>query len=63
MSRGSAGTPTGLLFWLSCRELWRNRFGLVLLVVIPPLFLAIVEWTTGELPLPIKLYFQNESGQ
>ena len=61
MSRRSAGTPTGLLFWLSWRELWRNRFGLVLLVVIPPLFLAIVEWTTGELPLPIKLYFQNET--
>jgi hypothetical protein len=53
--------PAVHLYVLSHRELWRNRFGLVLLVVIPPLFLAIVEWTSGTQVLPIELYFRGET--
>lgn len=49
------------LFWLLYRltalELLRNRLGLLLLFVIPACFLAVVEWTSGENPLPVKLYF------
>jgi hypothetical protein len=36
--------------------LLRNKLGLLLLFVIPTCFLAIVEWTSGEGLLPIKLY-------
>jgi hypothetical protein len=34
---------------------------LVFLVIIPPLFLAIVEWTSGTQALPIELYFHAET--
>lgn len=46
-----------LLYKLTALELLRNRLGLLLLFVIPAVFLAVVEWTSGEGPLPIKLYF------
>lgn len=46
-----------LLYRLTALELLRNKLGLLLLFVIPTCFLAVVEWTSGESPLPIKLYF------
>lgn len=46
-----------LLYKLTALELLRNKLGLLLLFVIPSLFLAVVEWTSGEGLLPIKLYF------
>jgi len=51
------------LFLLSFLELWRNRFGLLLLLIIPPVFLGIVEWTSGEIPLLIELFFKGETGR
>lgn len=52
-----------LLYVQACKELIRNRLGLLLIFVIPTLFLAVVEWTTGEGTLPIKLYFHNQVSQ
>ena len=46
-----------LLYRLTALELLRNKLGLLLLFVIPTCFLAVVEWTSGESPLPVKLYF------
>ena len=46
-----------LLYKLTALELLRNKLGLLLLFVIPTCFLAVVEWTSGEGLLPIKLYF------
>ena len=46
-----------MLYRLSALELIRNRFGLILLFIIPVLFLAVVEGTTGQGSLPVKLYF------
>ncbi len=46
----------GLLFRFSALELVRNRLGFLLLFLIPALFLAVVEGTTGEGVLPIKIY-------
>jgi len=46
-----------LLYKLTALELLRNKLGLLLLFVIPTCFLAVVEWTSGESPLPVKLYF------
>lgn len=46
-----------LLYRLTGLELLRNKLGLLLLFVIPTIFLAVVEWTSGEGLLPIKLYF------
>lgn len=46
-----------LLYRLTALELLRNKLGLLLLFVIPAIFLAVVEWTSGEGLLPIKLYF------
>jgi hypothetical protein len=46
-----------LLYRLTALELLRNKLGLLLLFVIPTIFLAVVEWTSGEGLLPIKLYF------
>ncbi len=46
-----------LLYRLTALELLRNKLGLLLLFVIPTCFLAVVEWTSGENPLPVKLYF------
>jgi hypothetical protein len=45
-----------LLYRLTALELLRNKLGLLLLFVIPAIFLAVVEWTSGEGLLPIKLY-------
>ena len=45
-----------LLYRLTALELLRNKLGLLLLFVIPSIFLAVVEWTSGEGLLPIKLY-------
>lgn len=53
--------PAGYLFRLSFMELWRNRFGLVLLVTIPLIFLAVVEGTSGTQTIPIKLFFGDET--
>jgi hypothetical protein len=52
-----------LLYAQTCKELIRNRLGLILIFVIPTLFLAVVEWTTGEGTLPIKLYFFKQIRQ
>lgn len=46
-----------LLYSLTFKELIRNKLGLVLIFVIPTLFLAVVEWTSGSGTLPIKLFF------
>ncbi|MBA7570911.1 hypothetical protein ES708_12667 [subsurface metagenome] len=46
---------------LSLRELWRNRLGLVLLVGMPALFIGVVVWTSGRLPVPIKLFFADQT--
>ncbi|MBT3274598.1 MAG: hypothetical protein HN368_15685 [Spirochaetales bacterium] len=48
------------VFCLSARELWRNRFGLVLLIVIPILFLAVAAFTTSTTSIPIKLFFAEK---
>jgi hypothetical protein len=56
MQREHAPGPARRLYALTLRELTRNRFGLVLLLVIPPLFLAAVEGTSSSEALPIKLY-------
>ena len=46
-----------LLYRLTALELLRNKLGLILLFVIPTCFLAVVEWTSGVSPLPVKLHF------
>lgn len=46
-----------ILYSQTFKELIRNKFGLILIFVIPTLFLAVVEWTSGSGTLPIKLYF------
>lgn len=53
--------PSVRLYSLSFRELWRNRFGLFLLLIIPGVFLAVVEWTSGTGKLPVDLYFPDET--
>ncbi len=45
-----------LLYRLTVLELLRNKLGLLLIFIIPSLFLAVVEWTSGEGLLSIKLY-------
>jgi hypothetical protein len=62
MPRSGAWTsrsPTACLFVLSLRELGRQRFGLLLLFVIPPAFLGIVEWTSGNLTVPLNLLLEG----
>jgi len=49
-----------LVFRLSTLELWRNPLGMVLLVVIPTVFIAMIVWTAGKGSLPLKLYFGEE---
>ena len=51
----SSRSPGVFLFVLSLRELFRHRFGLLLLLVIPPAFLGIVELTSGVLTVPLDL--------
>lgn len=63
MPEARSGNPATRLFLLSFLELWRNRFGLLLLLIIPPIFLGIVEWTSGEIPIPIELFFKGETQQ
>lgn len=46
-----------LLYRLTALELLRNKLGLLLLFVIPTVFLAVVEWTSGKGLLPVKLFF------
>ena len=55
--------PAIRLFALSFLELWRNKYGLILLITIPVIFLAVVEWTSGEEVIPIELYYQDEIRQ
>jgi hypothetical protein len=55
------GRTLACLLELSLRELWRNKLGLVLLVGIPAIFIAVVEWTAGRLPVPIKLFYAAEA--
>ncbi|HKJ33954.1 MAG TPA: hypothetical protein VKA34_19135 [Balneolales bacterium] len=55
--------PSLRLYQLSFIELWRNRFGLLLLIVIPIVFIAIVEWTSGTNKIPIDLYRYHETKQ
>ncbi len=52
-----------MLYVQSCKELLRNKLGVILIFVIPTLFLAVVEWTTGEISLPIKLFFFKQTEQ
>jgi hypothetical protein len=53
----------GYLFALSAKEVWRNRFALALIFVIPAVFLAVTSWTSGNLPLPIKLFYGDSTGR
>jgi hypothetical protein len=46
---------------ISLRELWRNKLGLVLLLGIPALFIGVVQWTSGRLAVPIKLFYAAET--
>jgi hypothetical protein len=48
---------------LSLRELWRNRLGLALLLGIPVLFIGVVQWTSGRVPVPIKLFYAAETAR
>jgi len=58
---GDRARSTGwLVFRLSTLELWRNPLGMVLLVVIPSVFIAMILWTAGTGSLPLKLYFGEE---
>ncbi len=52
-----------LLYSLTFKELIRNKLGLVLIFVIPTLFLAVVEWTSGPGTFPIKLFFFKQVTQ
>lgn len=52
-----------LLYFQTFKELIRNKLGLVLFFVIPTVFLAVVEWTSGSEALPIKLYFFKQITQ
>ena len=56
--RSRSSAVVRLIFVYSALELWRNKFGLLLLVVIPALFLAVTVWTAGEGEIPIKLFLQ-----
>jgi len=49
-----------LVFRLSVLELWRNPLGLVLLVVIPSVFVGMIEWTAGTGSLPLKLFIGED---
>ncbi len=49
-----------LLYCYSGLELLRNKFGLILLFVIPGVFLVVANLTAGEIRIPIKLYFYAE---
>jgi len=63
MPEARSGNPATRLFMLSFLELWRNKLGLILLLIIPPIFLGVVEWTSGQIPLPIELFFRSEIQQ
>lgn len=51
------------LIFLSIREAWRNKLGLVLFFAIPVLFLGVVELTAGKGIVPVKLYYPEETLQ
>jgi hypothetical protein len=59
--RRQTGRALACLLELSLRELWRNKLGMVLLVGIPAIFIAVVVWTAGRLPVPIKLFYAAET--
>ncbi len=42
-------------------ELLRNRLGLLLLILIPSIFLAVVKWTSGQSDIPIKIFFRDHT--
>jgi hypothetical protein len=50
-----------LLIGLSARELWRNKFGLVLLFVLPLVFLIVAALTSSTMKMPIKLIFMEST--
>lgn len=52
-----------LLYSQTFKELIRNKLGLVLIFVIPTIFLAVVDWTSGSGTFPIKLYFFKQVTQ
>lgn len=52
-----------LLYKQTWKELIRNKLGLLLLFVIPTIFLAVVEWTTGTGVFSIKLHFYGQIRQ
>lgn len=49
------------VFVLSALELLRNRIGLVLFFAIPAIFLGIVVLTAGATPVPLKVFFRDET--
>lgn len=51
------------LFRLTSLELLRNRLGLLLLILIPAVFLAVVKWTSGQGDIPIKIFLQGRTEQ
>ena len=44
------------MYALSAKELWRNRLGLLLLLVIPPFFLTVAVLTAGDVKIPVRVF-------
>jgi hypothetical protein len=61
--REGAGRTGWLVFRLSLLELWRNPLGLVLLVTIPAVYIGMILWTASEEPIPLKIFFGDETAQ
>lgn len=56
-----AARRTGwMVLQLSLREVWRNRLGLVLLVVLPVAFVGTVVWTASRHEMGMKLFLGDE---
>ena len=49
------------IFRLSALELWRNKFGLILLFVIPVIFLIVAVLTSGSTKILIKLFHMKST--
>jgi hypothetical protein len=64
LNKRSSGVALILaVYRLSMRELLRNKFGLMLLVMIPCIFIGISLATAGRDTIPIKLYFPSNVEQ
>ena len=53
----------GMVFFLSLREAWRNKMGMILFFAIPVVFLGAVELTAGGGTVAVKLYYPDETLQ